>query len=114
MNAHETINQLYVISVSVETLNQLREQLVKEHFYFTQIESSGGIIQKESISLLVGIPQSRAEALLRLIRKCCKRRKTFIPARVETTLMSGAPLMIETEVGGALIYALEVEQFEQF
>lgn len=114
MNQPTSIDRLIVISVSAETLNRLREQLVKNHFYFTQIESSGGILQKESISLLVGISRNRADELMKLIRKSCKRRRTFIPARVETSLMAGTALMIEAEVGGALIYTLDVERFEQF
>jgi uncharacterized protein YaaQ len=114
MNKPKTIDRLLVISLSIETLVLLREQLVQNHFYFTQIESSGGIIQKDSASLLVGIAKNREEELIRLIRKTCKRRKTFVPARVESSLMTVTPLMIEAEAGGALIYTLDVELFEQF
>jgi len=114
MNTHPRINKLLVVSVFGETLAALREQLVKSRFYFTQIESSGGIIQKETASLLIGIPDSREEELMRLIRKKCKRRKTFVPARMEAAIMPGMPVMLEGEAGGALVYTLDVEHFEQF
>lgn len=114
MNDSASIDQLFVLSVSTETLMRLREQLVKRNFVFTQIESSGGIIQKESVCLLVGISSGRADELMKIIRKSCKRHRTFIPARMETSLISGAPMMLEVEVGGALVYVLEVERFEQF
>jgi uncharacterized protein YaaQ len=114
MDSHKTINKIYVISVSGETVSALREQLVKNGFYFTQIESSGGIIQKESVSLLIGIDQGRADELLRLVQKACKRRRTYVPARTETVILQTHPLMIEAEIGGALVYTLDVERFEQF
>ena len=114
MASHKTVNKIYVVSVSGETVSALREQLVQNGFYFTQIESSGGIIQKESVSLLIGIDQARAEELLRLIQTVCKRRRTYIPARTETVVLQTHPLMIEAEVGGALVYTLDVERFEQF
>lgn len=110
----KTVDKIYIVSVSGETVPILREQLVRKNFYFTQIESSGGIIQKESVSLLIGIDHRRAGELLQLIRKVCKRRRTYVPARTETVVMQTHPLMIEAEVGGALIYTLDVERFEQF
>lgn len=114
MANHKTVDKIYVVSVSGETVSPLREQLVANDFYFTQIESNGGIIQKESVSLLIGIDQERAGELLRLIQKVCKRRRTYVPARTETVVLQTHPLMIEAEVGGALIYTLDVERFEQF
>lgn len=114
MADHKIVDKIYVVSVSGETVSMLREQLVHNNFYFTQIESSGGIIQKESVSLLIGIDQRRANELLQLIQKVCKRRRTYIPARTETVVLQTHPLMIEAEVGGALVYTLDVERFEQF
>ena len=114
MNTQPAIDKLLVISVSGETFTLLRELLIRERFYFTQIESSGGIIQKESASLLVGIPSNRAGELGKLIQKTCKRHKIYVPARVEGALLAGTPLMIEAEAGGALVYTLDVEHFEQF
>jgi uncharacterized protein YaaQ len=110
----KVVDKIYVVSVSGETAASLREQLVKNGFYFTQIESSGGIIQKDSVSLLIGINQARAAELQQLIQKVCKRRRTYVPARTETVVLQTHPLMIEAEVGGALVYSLDVERFEQF
>ena len=114
MLENRVIDKIYVVSVSGETVSSLREQLVKKGFYFTQIESSGGIIQKESVSLLIGINQARTGELQQLIRKVCKRKRTYVPARTETVVMQTHPLMIEAEIGGALVYSLDVERFEQF
>lgn len=114
MTDHKIVDKMYVVSVSGETVATLREHLVQNNFYFTQIESSGGIIQKESVSLLIGIDQARSNELLQLLQKVCKRRRTYIPARTETVVLQTHPLMIEAEIGGALVYTLDVERFEQF
>jgi uncharacterized protein YaaQ len=114
MTENKVVDKIYVVSVSGETVSSLREQLVQNGFYFTQIESSGGIIQKESVSLLIGINQARMGELQQLIQRVCKRRRTYVPARTETVVLQTHPLMIEAELGGALVYSLDVERFEQF
>ena len=111
--ANQEVNLLVIVIVASEQINELTQELIKGSFYFTRIDSSGGLLEKSTVSLLIGINQNRLEPLLALIRKMCHTRLKFIPARVEAPLMQGQPLMIEAEVGGASIYVVDVERFEQ-
>ena len=108
------INELFVVVSAGEQLGELTHQLVQGGFYFTLVDSSGGFLQSSTVCLLIGINSARRETLLKIVRECCHVRRTYIPARVENPLLQGQPLMIEAEVGGASIYVLEVEHFEQF
>ncbi len=114
MSANRDINLLAIVIAASEQINELTQELIKGGFYFTRIDSSGGILERATISLLIGINNIRLDALMRIIRSCCHTRIKFIPARVEAPLMQGQPLMIEAEVGGATVYCVEVERFEQF
>jgi uncharacterized protein YaaQ len=113
MSDNRDINLLVIVIVASEQINELTPELIKGGFYFTRIDSSGGILERATISLLVGINKIRLEPLMRIIRTCCHTRLKFIPARVEAPLMQGQPLMIEAEMGGAIVYTVEVERFEQ-
>ena len=113
MNANQDINLLVILILANEQISELTQELVKGSFYFTRIDSSGGILERATISLLVGINRVRLDALMKIIQTCCHTRLKFIPARVEAPMMQGQPLMIEAEVGGATVYAVEVERFEQ-
>jgi uncharacterized protein YaaQ len=91
----------------------LTERLTRDGFYCTHIDSSGGILQEATVSLLIGFNKARLPSLLRSIRECCRTRQQFIPAHVEAPLLEIQPMLIETEVGGATVYILDVERFEQ-
>lgn len=108
------IELLFIVSVASEQAGELSQRLVRNGFYFTRVDSTGGLLEKASVSLLVGINGSRRDALMDLIRACCSTRRTYILARNEPPLMQGQPLMIEAEVGGAIVSVVEVEHFEQF
>ncbi len=112
-NNDQDVTLLVIAIVSNEQINDLTQELIKGGFYFTRVDSNGGILEKSTISLLVGINQLRLDPLLEIIRKFCKTKLKFIPARVEAPMMQGQPLMIEAEVGGATVYVVEVEQFVQ-
>ncbi len=108
------IELLFVISVASEQAGELSQQLVRNKYYFTRVDSTGGLLEQATVSLLVGIDTSRRNALMEIIRSCCSTRRTYILARNEPPLLQGQPLMIEAEVGGAIVSVLEVELFEQF
>lgn len=111
---HQPTNRLAILIVSGRQAMDLMQQLTENGFYFTQIDSSGGMIQEPSLSLLIGLNDSRLETLLRLVRKYCKPQKQYVPTQIhiQPGFTTALP-MIEARVGGALIYILEVERFEQ-
>lgn len=110
---HKDVNQLALLVVSGRQSNDLMEKLRQERYYFTVIDSSGGIIQEPAVCLLVGLNSTRTEHLIKIIRKVCHPLKAYIPAQL--TFQTGIQTipMIEAQVGGALIHILNVERFIQ-
>lgn len=107
------VNQLVIATVSGTQFDALTERLTRDGFYVTRVDSSGGILYEATLSLLIGLDRARLPRLLELIRECCHTRRRFVPAHVEAPLLEVQPVMIEAEVGGATIYVLDVERFEQ-
>jgi uncharacterized protein YaaQ len=114
METPASINLLAIIILEKEQFGELTRKLVANHFYFTEMDSSGAFLQRATSTLLVGINASRYDELVNLVQKCCKRRRIYIPANMEPTLLQSNPLMVEAEVGGASIFAIEIERFEKF
>jgi len=110
---HSVINQLVVATVPGAQAGLLTDKLTHDGFYVTQMDSSGGILREATVTLIVGLNRVLLPRLLEHIRECCCTRRQFIPAHVEAPLLEAQALMIETEVGGATIYALGVERFQQ-
>lgn len=103
---------LLAIVVAGDQTDQLFQRLNAERFCFTVIDSAGGLLQESAVCLLIGLEQTRLEELFASIQACCHTRRQFIPTRLEAAALP-QPVMIEAEVGGATVYVLKVERFEQ-
>ena len=113
MSPPNTVNQLIVATIAGSQAGALTERLTRDEFYVTQMDSRGGILHEATISLIIGLDRARLPRLLKHLRECCPTQRRYIPAHVEAPLLEIQPMMIEAETGGATIYALDVERFEQ-
>jgi uncharacterized protein YaaQ len=78
----------------------------------TRLATTGGFLRRGNTTLLVGAEDEQVEGVLDALRKKCRRRTVF------TTLVSETPMMlpssvVEVEVGGATVFVLDMERFEQ-
>ena len=113
MASQESINLLVVVFAMGTQSSQLVQLLRKANFRFTEVDSSGGFLQEPTNSFFIELNNERMKYLLRLVRSACHKRLQYIPARMDVAPMLGQPIMIEAEMGGAIIFAIEVEQFIQ-
>jgi uncharacterized protein YaaQ len=113
MAAPNVVDQLVLVTVSGTQAGALTDRLTRDGFTVTQVDSSGGILREATNSLLIGLDHARLSRLLKHLRECCRTRRQFIPAHVEAPLLEVQPMMVEAEVGGAAVYVLNVERFEQ-
>ena len=107
------VNQLVIATVTGSQAGALTDRLTRDKFYVTRVDSGGGILREATISLIIGLDRARLPRLLKHVRECCPTQRRYIPAHVEAPLLEIQPMMIEAEVGGATVYALDVERFEQ-
>jgi uncharacterized protein YaaQ len=75
--------------------------------------STGGFLGRRNATLLIGLPDGQAEVVLASLRTCCRQRVEFMTMPVEGAPMP-MPAPIPVTVGGATVFALPVERFEEF
>ncbi len=114
MTSDKILNQLVVATVSSRQASELADRLSRNGFNFTFIDSKGGGLLESTVSMLIGLNRAELPRLLERLRECCRVRRQFLPAHLEGPFLEAQPIMIEAEVGGAIVYVLEVERFEQF
>ena len=107
------VDQLVIVTVAGPQAGTLTNMLTRDGFHVTRADSSGGILREATTWLLVGLDRARLPSLLEHIRECCPTRRQFIAAHAEAPLLEVHPVMIEAEMGGATVYVLDVEHFEQ-
>jgi uncharacterized protein YaaQ len=113
VTSQDNVNQLVIATVPGAQVGALTDVLTDDGFHVTRVDSSGGILYEATVTLLIGLDRAFLPRLLEQIRECCHTRRRFIPAHVEAPLLEIQPVMIEAEVGGATVYTLDVERFEQ-
>lgn len=110
---NDSVNLLVIATVAGSQAEALVQHLTADGFLVTRMDSSGGLLLESSVSLLIGLQRARLPHLLAHFREDCRRQRQMVPAHVEVLSAQMQPPMIEVEVGGASLYALDVERFEQ-
>ena len=76
------------------------------------LASTGGFLGRRNATLLIGLPEGMETSLVEALQKTCRQRVEYLTMPVE-----GAPMPLPTPVpvtvGGATIFALPVDYFEE-
>ena len=76
------------------------------------LASTGGFLGRRNATLLIGLPRGMEEEVLSALRKSCRQRVEYLAIPME-----GAPLPLPTPVpvtvGGATVFAVPVERYEE-
>ncbi|MBG0786998.1 MAG: cyclic-di-AMP receptor [Anaerolineaceae bacterium] len=107
------IDLLVLIVVSLSQSKKLQANLNRQHFYFTTIDSANSLFHEPTVCLLLGLKHERLETLKTLVRKYCQPYRKFIPVEMRSMRELGSLPVMESQEGGATLYALPVEAFDQ-
>ena len=108
------IDLLVLIIISQSQSKKLMANLNKRHFYFTVIDSSSSLFHEPTICLLMGLNHSRMDGLHKLIEKYCQPYRKLIPVQMRGIGELSHMPVIESLEGGATLYGMPVDHFEQF
>jgi uncharacterized protein YaaQ len=78
-------------------------------FYFS---SAGGFLGRRNATLLIGLPRGKEQAALDVLHQTCRQRIEYMTLPLEGAPMP-MPSPVPVTVGGATVFALPVERFEE-
>lgn len=78
----------------------------------TYLSSAGGFLGRRNATLLVGLPAAGLPDSLKALQEACKQRIEYMTLPLEGSPMP-MPAPVPVTVGGATVFALPVERFEQ-
>jgi uncharacterized protein YaaQ len=76
------------------------------------LASTGGFLGCRNATLLIGLPEGLENNLVEALHNTCRQRVEYLTMPVEGTPMP-LPTPVPVTVGGATIFALPVEHFEE-
>ena len=94
------------VEVATRTLGHLESPVI-------HLASTGGFLGRRNATLLIGLPDKMEDKVLKALQESCRQRIEYLAIPLE-----GSPLPLPTPVpitvGGATVFTLPVEHFEEF
>ncbi len=109
--------KLVITVVHNRDKGKVTEELIRAGYKFTVIASTGGFLREGNTTLLIGVEEEERGALMEVIAKNCMAREQMLNVLpVEAAPAAGAILAspVKVPVGGAVVFVLDVDQFERF
>jgi uncharacterized protein YaaQ len=103
---------LLMAVVQAQDAEVAKEAMAKLGLTVERLPSVGGFLGRRNATLMIGLPEEQREAAVEALNQSCRQRIEFIAVPLES-----APLPLPTPtpitVGGATVFSLEVEQYEE-
>jgi len=89
------------------------DSLLEEGFGVTRLPSVGGFLGRRSATLMIGVKSEKTDQAVEILNNTCRKRVAFIAVPMENSPLP-MPAPTPVTVGGASIFSLEVEHYEEF
>ncbi len=110
--AEQSIHLLLIAIVQEEDLDVATHALHENGIPATFLSSAGGFLGRRNVTLLIGLPESKEPTALDVLHTACRQRVEYMTLPIEGSPMP-MPSPVPVTVGGATVFALPVERFEQ-
>lgn len=107
--------KLVLVIAQEQDAGRLIDALTEVEVQATMLASTGGFLRAGNATILTGVDDGHAETVLEVVRRVCQRREqlmTPIPPVVEP-VDSYVTYPVKVEVGGAIVFVLNVERMER-
>ena len=81
----------------------------------TRFASFGGFLDKDNVTLMIGVDDAQVDSLIEILRSKAKRRSEMLEAAAPVPAPMGVvlPPPLDVEVGGATLFVIDVARFEK-
>jgi uncharacterized protein YaaQ len=77
------------------------------------LSSAGGFLGRRNATLLIGLREGKEEEAIQSLEESCRQRIEYLTLPLEGSPLP-MPAPVPVTVGGATVFALPVEHFEEF
>ncbi|ACB83633.1 protein of unknown function DUF970 [Natranaerobius thermophilus JW/NM-WN-LF] len=107
--------KLIIVILQDKDTPPLLDALNEKEIRVTKLASSGGFLRAGNTTLLIGVTQDQVNDVIDLIKNHCSSRQQMVNpvSPVGGTTDTYLPFPVEVTVGGATIFVVDVDNFEQ-
>jgi uncharacterized protein YaaQ len=104
---------LLIAVVQGQDADNAIQTLADAGFGVTRLPSVGGFLGRKNATLMLGVTAEKADEAVELLNQTCRQRVAFIAVPMENAPLP-MPAPTPVTIGGANVFALEVEHYEEF
>jgi uncharacterized protein YaaQ len=113
MTEYPKIHALMTAVVQEQDADLATRALEKIQAPVVHLSSTGGFLGRRNYTLLIGLPDGLEQEVLNVLRSSCRQRVEYLAMPLEGSPLP-MPSPVPVTVGGATIFILPVERFEEF
>ncbi len=98
--------------VQAQDADVVEEKLGELNISITRLPSVGAFLGRKNATLLIGLPPSKQDEIMTAFKENCRQRVEYIAVPLESAPLP-LPSPTPITVGGATIFSLEIEHFEE-
>ncbi|GAB2563832.1 cyclic-di-AMP receptor [Gracilibacillus alcaliphilus] len=108
--------KLILAVVQDKDSNRLIDALGEHQYKTTKLSSTGGFLKEGNTTLMIGCEDKFVDQALEIIQDNCSKREQLVSpvSPMGGNADSYIPRPINVEVGGATVFVVPVESFQQF
>ena len=109
---NEPCNTMLMAVVQSQDADIVESILQEMNVSITRLPSTGAFLGRRNATLLIGIPCERQQQIVEALKENCRQRIEYIAVPLESAPLP-MPAPTPVTVGGATVFALEVEHYEE-
>jgi uncharacterized protein YaaQ len=106
------IRLLMTAVIQAQDLENSINALTKAGLAVTHLASTGGFLGRRNATLLIGLGEEQESLAVGILSQSCRRRVEYVATPLEGAPFS-LPLSTPINVGGATIFTMKVERYEE-
>lgn len=108
----QNISLLMLIIIHLQDLQKTLRSLEKLDITVIRLASSGAFLGRQNVTLLMPLTADQEDQAIQTVHNTCRQRVEYISTPLEGAPMP-LPLSTPVHVGGASIFTMPVERFEE-
>lgn len=106
------IRRLVTAIIQMQDANLATAALLQAGFPVSRMSSSGGFLGRWNVTLLIGIDEGQEAQVHETLTHICHRRIEYVATPIDGSPFH-LPLSTPVTVGGATIFSVKVEHYEE-
>jgi len=105
-------DDILITIIQSQDVDSAEDSLREIGIDFYRLPSVGGFLGRRNATIIIKTPPDRQDSIIEILKKTCRQRIEYIAVPLESASLT-LPTPIPINVGGAIVFGIEVDHYEE-